>query len=101
GLHLGGIDVHPTGDDQVGAAVGEVQVAVGVEIPHITEGEVVTPVARRGLVRVSEVREAAGIRRLDVDGADLTGGQLPPGGRVEDADVVRCGGLADRARALP
>ena len=40
-VDLGRIDVHAAGDDQVGAAVGEEQVAVVVEVADVAEREVV------------------------------------------------------------
>ena len=57
-VDLGRVDVHAAGDDEVGGAVGEEQVAVVVEVADVAEGEVVAPVRPVGLVRVLEVVEA-------------------------------------------
>ena len=40
-LDLGRIDVHAAGDDEVGAAVGEEEVAVVVDVADVAEREVV------------------------------------------------------------
>ena len=37
GLHLGRVDVRPAAEDHVACPVGEVQVAVGIEVPHVAE----------------------------------------------------------------
>ena len=47
GLDLGRIDVDAAADDQVGAAVGEEQVAVVVDVADVAEREVVAPVGAR------------------------------------------------------
>ena len=36
-LHLGGVDVHASGDDHVGLAVAEEQVAVVVDVPDVAD----------------------------------------------------------------
>ena len=38
-LDLGGVHVRPTAEDEVLAAVGEVDVAVRVDAAHVAEGE--------------------------------------------------------------
>ena len=47
GLDLGRIDVDAAADDEVRAAVGEEEVAVGVDVPDVAEREVVAASTRR------------------------------------------------------
>jgi hypothetical protein len=63
-LDLGRVDVDAAGDDEVGAAVGEEQPAVVVEVADVAEGVPLALVGALGLALVLEVGEAA-------DGGDL------------------------------
>ena len=96
-LDLGRIDVHAAADDEVRAAVGEEEVAVVVDVADVAEREVVAAVGAVGLLGRLVVLEAAGRRRLQVDGADRARRDLGAV-VVEDADVVGRVDLADGAR---
>ena len=54
-LHLARVDVHPAADDQVGAPLGDVDVAGGIEAPEITAVVPAVAKGRRGGVRVAPV----------------------------------------------
>ena len=56
-LDLGRIDVDAAGDDHVGLAVAEEQVAVVVEVADVADGEEAGPAVGLGLVLVLEVLE--------------------------------------------
>jgi hypothetical protein len=73
GIYLGRIDVDPAGDDQVRAPVGEVQVAVLVDVTHVTQGEEVARVSGCRLVGILVVLEAKVGVGTDIDDAYLTG----------------------------
>jgi hypothetical protein len=45
-LDFGGVDVHTAGNDQVGAAVEQEQVAVLVEVSDVADGGEISPAAR-------------------------------------------------------
>ena len=51
-------DVDAAGDDHLGAATGEEQVAVVVEVTEVAKGEEVAPVGGLGLGVVAVVHEA-------------------------------------------
>ena len=97
-LDLGRIDVHAAADDEVGAAVGEEEVAVLVDVADVAEREVVAAGRRRRSSRApcsTRTRLAAGAFRYTVPivpRRDLVAVV------VEDADVVGRVDLADRAR---
>lgn len=65
-LHLGRVDVHPAGDDQVVAPSVQEQVAVTVEAPQISHGEGAAcgqfPPGASSLLRLAEVLEARVLR---------------------------------------
>ena len=69
-LDLARIDVHAARDHHVALAVGEVEVAVLVEVAGVADGEPPAAMRRRRLVGVVVVLEARR-RRLGVDRADL------------------------------
>ena len=72
------IDVHAAGDDHVGLAVGQVQVALGVDIAHVAQRRPALGVgAAGGLGGVVVVRERTAVG--EVDGAALAGRQLGAG----------------------
>ena len=62
GLDLGRVDVHATGDDHVGLAVADVQVALVVPVGDVADGVKVTLAVRRvaGVVLVVGVEDALG-----------------------------------------
>jgi hypothetical protein len=93
-LHLGGIDVHSTGDDEVGPPVGEVEITLRVHPAQVTDGRPAAVVVRSGgLARVVVVLEGA--TALEVDRTDLARRQFLA---VVADDVHRTGdGPADRA----
>ena len=95
-VDLGRVDVAAAEDDEVGAAVGEEEVAVVVDVPDVAQGEVVAAVRRLGLVAVLEVLEAPDVGRLEVDRADRAGRELVAV-VVGDLDVIRRIDLADGA----
>ena len=69
-LDLGGVDVGAAGDDQVGAAIGDEEIAVGVELAEVAGGEAAVAEGAAVLlvgVAVAEVHA----RRLHVDEPDL------------------------------
>ena len=70
GIGLGRIDVHSTRDDEVGAPIGEEQIAVGIHVTHVADRKVVTAKRCFGLLGVLVVGEADGRRRLQIDGTD-------------------------------
>src|SRR5262245_7681988 len=80
-LDLGRVDVHAAADDEVGAAVGEEQVAVVVDVPDVAQREVVAGVRAFGLLGRLVILEAraVGRRRLQVDGADVTARRVRSG----------------------
>src|SRR5262245_9705886 len=94
---LGGVHIHATGDDEVGAAVGEEQVSVIVDVAHVAEREVRAPVRTLGLLGRLEVFEPVVVGRPQVDGADTAGGELIAR-LVEDPYVVGRVDPSDRAR---
>ena len=84
-LDLGREDVGAAGDDQVGAAIGDVEEAVLVEVAEVAgAGEAVVGDGESGGA-AEVVVEAAG-RPAQEDLADLAGGQLVAV-VVEDADL--------------
>src|SRR3984893_14428294 len=97
-LDLARIDVHTTRNDHVALAVGEVEVAVVVQVACVTDGE--PPAAMRGrrllgIVVVLEARRG----RPGVDRADLPRRQRPAV-VVEDLELVPGERLADAAGVL-
>lgn len=57
-LRLLRVDVHPAGDDHERRAIGEIQVAVAVDVAHVSERSPAAVIAdRRGLLRILEVLE--------------------------------------------
>ena len=72
-LDLGGIDVDPTGDDEIGPSVGDVEVAPVVEPPQVADGgEAVVGGGQRSAAEVP-VRGTTRISRTQVDRPDVTG----------------------------
>src|SRR4051812_16934900 len=74
-LHLGGEDVGPAADDEVDATIGDVEVAVLVEVAEVA-GRAETVVGGRQQRRAAEVGVEAGRGRPHVDLAHLARGQL-------------------------
>src|SRR5688500_7508859 len=93
------VDVHPARDDHVALAVGQEQVAVGIDIPDVAERRprgVPGIAALAGLGLVPEVPEIH--PTLEIDDSLLTGRKLLA---AVVADVQRApGGPADRARLI-
>ena len=75
GVDLGRVDVHTSRDDHLGRAPREEEIAVVVDVPMVTQGEVVAPVAALGLLVVLVITETPLRRRPQVHGADLVGAE--------------------------
>ena len=87
-----GVDVHAAGDDGVGFAVGEVEVAVGVQVADVAErGPAIWRVRAGGGGGVVVVFEGGAAGEEDVAG--FAGGERGAGFRVQNFD------LADRRAA--
>ena len=91
------VDVDAAGDDQLGGAAGEEEIAVGVEIAHVADGEVVASlVGRARLFGVAEIFEAVVGVVPEEDRADLIGRAVAafvvedagPEGGIELADAA-------------
>ena len=96
-LDLGGVDVGAAGDDQVGAAVGDEEVAVVVELAEVAGGE--DAVAKRG----ARLLLGAAIAERPCAGRARRSGRPRPRGSarpvvVEDVDLVPRPRRADAAR---
>jgi hypothetical protein len=73
-LDLGRVDVHAAGEDEVGAPVGQVRVALVVQVADVAQGGPAIAVARvRGLDRVVVVLERG---TVEIDDPVLAGRPL-------------------------
>ena len=89
-LDLGGVDVHPTADDEVVAPAGQVEVAVGIRRPRSPTVQAWPRQARRRGLRVAPVAEAGEVGQVAPD--------RPAPGRVVDEVVA---GVVDRLGEEP
>ena len=96
-LALGRVEVHPAGHDHVGDPVGDEDVAVGVDVADVAEGEDARCEIGLGrLLRVGVVARAAPVGRAEPEDADLAGRHRLVL-LVEDDDLERRARAADRA----
>ena len=96
GVDLGRVDVHAARDDEVGGAVGEVEVSLVVHVAHVAQCEVVAAERPGRLLRVAVVVELRCGGRLQEDQADLARGEVVAG-LVGHLDQSRGHGPADGA----
>src|SRR3546814_2766903 len=74
-LDFGGIDIHATAQDQIGASIGNVEIPLLVQPPEIADGLVAVVRAMRLRAKVAIGRARAG-ERQKMDLSDLPSPQL-------------------------
>ncbi len=91
-LDLGGIDVDPATDDQIGAAVADEEPAILVEVPDVPGGDEPGPVDRLAALVIALVGEVAVRRDPGVDVAHLARRERPAVG-TEDRNLAAGDGM--------